>query len=108
MTRRLQALNPSTYAVAADNTSKSITIVAGDMDKTRFIVHNASESTAFIVSGVTAPTAVFPTSPTTPVNGITVAAGSTQSFQRNVTHGFISVILKSGSGDVFFTLGNGE
>lgn len=102
------ALNSNVYTVAASTSNASATLVVSDIGSPRLIVYNDADAPAFVVSGETAPTAVFPTSATAPLGGSVVSSKSTQAFTLNTRHKFVSVILSTGTGNVYLKVGTGE
>ncbi len=101
-------INASTYQIDATTSSAAATLIEQDVNSTRVIVYNGASTNAFIVSGASSPTAVFPTSATAPLTGVVVAAGSTQTYFKDPKHKYIAVILESGTGSVFLSIGQGE
>lgn len=105
----IMRLNSNTYTIAVDNTNKTATLTAPDINTTSCVIYNGSTNAAFVVSGETAPTAVFPTSATVPIQGKVIAPGATVLFSKGVKHGFISAIqATSGTGSLYISVGSGE
>lgn len=102
-------LNTNTYVIAIDNTNKTATLTAPDINTTSCVIYNGSTNPVFVVSGVTAPTAVFPTSATVPIQGKVIAPGATVSFTKRSREGFFSAIQgTSGTGNLYISVGSGE
>lgn len=102
------ALNSNTYEIGASTSNAVATLVQGDINTSRWIIYNGATTNAFVVGGVTSPTAVFPTSATAPLAGKVIAPGSTQTFAKDSKHAFLAVILESGTGSVFVSVGTGD
>jgi hypothetical protein len=90
-------LGGATTTVSASTTSADEAIAM--LGKTTILVTNASSSLAYIKSGIGAQTA---TSANTPVLALTA-----QSFTIPANHDTVAVLLVSGTGNVYFTVGQG-
>jgi hypothetical protein len=101
-------LNANTYEATVGTSSVGFTLTYEDTPSAYIIIHNSGTTPVFVLSGLTAPTAVFPTSATAPLDGAIIGAGSTQTYYKNLTHGFLAAIRGSGSGDIYITVGSGE
>lgn len=81
-----------TTAIAASTTAVSGTLAAAEA----LLVYNAASSTAFVALGGTATTASTPVPP-----------GARQLFASNSFITAVSVLLASGTGNVYVTAGSG-
>ena len=89
--------------------SATVTLDPSDINTSFVIVDNTSGSTpVFVTSGFTSPTAVFPTSATILLQGKVIGAGTVQTYTKNPTHQYISAIRKSGTADLYITVGSGQ
>jgi hypothetical protein len=91
-------LGGATTTVAASTTSADEAIAT--KGRTQILVTNAATVLAYIKSGIGAQTA---TSADTPVLG-----NSAQTFTIPSNHDTVAVLLASGTGNVYFTVGIGE
>ena len=90
-------LGGATTAVSASSSSADEAIVT--KGRTQILVTNACSVTAFIKSGIGAQTAATTDTP--------VLANTAQVFSIPSNHDTVAVILASGTGTVYFTVGIG-